>query len=305
MLKFLAFLAAVMIIAVAVMVWAYPSNRDFGPDNASWNGLGGFCSDFQPAQLESLGELPASPQESALVLIPYQSFTEEELEQVRQYVADGGTMLLLDDYGYGNQVLEYLGVLPRFTNLVLMDPFKYLPDTNSYFPRADLLSSDESAVEERVIALNHASSLDLEGVPEDRFSLLANSSRLSYLDENDNSLWDKEEEKGPLPVACAMDYEAGHVVLIADPSILIMLEWEENLPFINEAISIGHASPAVLLDESHLPPTNLVDAKDALRAIRSALATPQGVVAMVLVVLAVIMIPVWRRRKPAVRLPRV
>jgi hypothetical protein len=49
-----------------------------------------------------------------LILVPYTGFSDVELGQLRSYVVSGGTLVLLDDYGFGNEVLSGLGLRMRF-----------------------------------------------------------------------------------------------------------------------------------------------------------------------------------------------
>jgi Domain of unknown function (DUF4350) len=295
MLKSIVPFAVVVVVLLGLVVWVYPSNRDFGPENPSWNGLKSFCSDFKPAKVSSLGELPPSAQETALVLIPYEGFDDFDLQAIEQYTASGGTLVLMDDYGFGNQALDYLyanlddNVRPRFTNDVLLDPlFNF---ANSHLPTLRWLPPGKPAGEEKTIVLNHATSL--ENVADD--SVIAWSSRFSYLDLNNNSAWEEEEPSGPFPVACSMSYQSGHIVLMADPSILIMLNRDDDLEFFENLISTGQVKPAIILDESHLPPSRLERSQGVLQTLRSALSSSAGVVVMVLVVLLLVMFPVWRK----------
>ena len=41
------------------------------------------------------------------------------MEQLRRFTVRGGRLILADDYGYGNRILEYLGLAPRFAEQVL------------------------------------------------------------------------------------------------------------------------------------------------------------------------------------------
>ena len=59
--------------------------------------------------MASLDDLPASPAGSTLIVIPYLDLTSPELERIGRYITAGGNLILADDYGYGNQVLAYLG----------------------------------------------------------------------------------------------------------------------------------------------------------------------------------------------------
>jgi len=291
--RLLIMLALVVAVLLAVVIWFYPSNRDFGPANSSWNGLSNFVAEFEVSAISSLESLPTSPQGTALVVIAYSAFADPELESLKRYVESGGTLVILDDYGHGNQILDYLGVEPRFTNDPLLDPlFNY---RNGSLPKVTQFAHEPPISGVDAILLNHASSLS--GVSED--DVIAWSSRFSFLDQNGNSVWDEGEPVGPLAVACSMSYEDGYIVLISDPSILInsMLEMEDNRLFVENFLAAGGTSPQVIVDGSHLPPSPLEGAKDALGAVRSALETPQGTVGLALAMLVLMLAPVWRKNR--------
>ena len=291
--RFLIPLALVIAVLLAVVVWFYPSNRDFGPGNSSWNGLSDFIADFEASLINSLDELPSSPQGTALVVIPYAPFSDSDLRGLKEYAAGGGTLVVLDDYGYGNQLLEYLEVEPRFTGDPLLDPlFSY---RNSSFPKITHFAQGPLSSGVETIVLNHASSLI--DVPDDE--VIATSSRFSFLDQNGNSMWDEGEPEGPIVVACSISYHEGYIVLISDPSIVInsMLKMGDNRLFIENALALGGANPEVIVDGPHLPPSPLEGAKETLGVVRSAVETPQGTVGLLVVMLVLILVPFWRKNK--------
>ena len=135
------FAVVVLIIVISLLcIWFYPSIQDFMASNTMWNGIRNFSSEFNADNIESLGELPDVAEETALMAIPYLDYNNEELSQLKRFVEDGGTLLLMDDYGYGNSVLAYLGVSVRFTNKPLLDPLfcyknQWLPRITDLAPR--------------------------------------------------------------------------------------------------------------------------------------------------------------------------
>ena len=290
--RFLLVLTLAIVLVLAVVVWFYPSSEDFRTENPFWNGLKAFSEQFQASTINSLDSLPAEPEGTSLVLVPYLELTESEMKKVRDYVSHGGTLILLDDYGYGNELLEYLGVDLRFTQGALLDPlFNY---KNKRLPRVTDFGPVPVAEDVGSIVLNHATSLS--GVLESE--VVAWSSRFSFLDLNHNSVWDEDDEpKGPLPVAAALPVNKGYVVLVADPSILInsMEGMEDNYGFIESIIESQDLQPEVLVDQSHLPEANLDEAKGVLARIRSRLSSPLGISALTVVALIVVLSPLWRR----------
>lgn len=289
--RFLLVLTLAIVVVLAVVIWFYPSSEDFMTENPFWNGLKAFSERFQASTINSLASLPAEPEGTSLVLVPYLELTESEMKKVRDYVSHGGTLMLLDDYGYGNELLEYLGVDLRFTQGALLDPlFNY---KNKQLPRVTDFGAVPVAEDVESILLNHATSLS--GTPESEVA--AWSSRFSFLDMNHNSTWDEDEPKGPLPVAAGLPVNEGYLVLVADPSILInsMEGMGDNYSFIEGIIESQDPQPEVLVDQSHLPEASLDEAKRVLERIRSRLSSPLGISALTVVALIVVLSPLWRR----------
>jgi len=246
--RFLLAEALVIIFLLAVLIWFYPSTKDFSAANPSWNGGGHFCTKFEALPINSYNSLPPFPQGTTLIVIPYQSFIGSELERLEDYVSGGGSLISLDDYGYGNEILRYLEVEPRFTREPLLDAlFNY---KNDYFPKITRFAQTSLAEGVKSIVLNHASSLS--DVPDNE--VRAWSSRFSFLDQNGNQAWDEGEPRGPHPVAAEIGVGEGCVILVADPSLIInSMRIDDNYSFIRNAIEIQTPEPQVLIDQCHLP----------------------------------------------------
>jgi len=253
--------------------------------NTMWNGIRNFSSEFNAANIESLDELPDVAEETALVAIPYLDYNNEELSQLKGFVEDGGTLLLMDDYGYGNSVLAYLGVSVRFTNKPLLDPLfcyknQWLPRITDLAPRVK-----ESGID--VIVFNHATTL----TNVEQTDMIAWSSTTSFLDINDNESWDEGEPKGPFPVATEVHFGKGTLALVSDPSSMVnsMVGRDDNYSFMRYLTSHKGEQKAILVDSSHLSETPLDVSKTRLTDVREILSTPYpllGIVALVFVVVS-------------------
>lgn len=276
-----------VVLALAVIVWFYPSPSDFLDTNPSWNGTRGFLKALQARPVRGLADFKGDPSRTALLLIPYEPFSRGELASLRDFVAEGGTLVVLDDYGQGNQVLAFLGVEARFSGQPLLDPaFAY---TNEWLPTIPVPGSDVS--DAGALVLNHATAL--LRVPEP--AILAQSSSFSFLDVDGNNMWDPPDEpRGPLPVAAHLPLGQGTLVLVADPSIVInSMNMAGNYSFIERI----KGTRELLLDESHLPRPESVDlARTVLGSARRILATPLGGLALVLAILAPTLWPLWRNK---------
>jgi len=284
-------LSIVLVIILAVVIWFFPSNDDFRTDNPFWNGTRDISSNNLISPIQSLNDLSPLSQGSTLILVPYLEFTTAELRELNSFVTRGGTLILADDYGHGNQVLEYLGLKTRFSGQPLLDPFYCYK--NQRFPRISHFISSPVTSNIKSLILNRATCL----VDVETSSVLALSSSFSFLDLNDNQEQDEDEPTGPLPVISQHDLGSGKVILSSDPSIFInsMETMESNYAFIQNIAAITTAE--LLIDQSHLPPSNLSQGKNLLASIRSPLIKPGGAVALVVVALTITLIPVWYKKK--------
>lgn len=282
-------LALLVVILMGVTAWLLPSGEDFRTDNPSWNGMKDVSVLVSATSLASLDELPLAPEETAVILVPYLEFTPEELVQLEQYIENGGTLYLADDYGYGNQALERLGVSARFSGEILLDQLSHY--NSQWLPRLSRFNDDPLFEDVDSMVLNNATVLT--GVEAE--DVLAYSSSFSFLDSNENEELDEGEVTGPLPVMASYSLGQGRVVLIADPSLFIngMYEQDENLTFIQNM----SASAEVYIDQSHLAPSNLDEAKGALAVWRSFFVTPEGTVAMAAAALVLMPVLLWPRRR--------
>ncbi len=152
----------VVVVVSLLCIWLVPSAQDFMTSNTMWNGIRDFRSRFHIEAITSLDRLPGQPEKTTLVAIPYTEYTGEELARLKLFVNNGGTLLLMDDYGYGNAVLENLGVSARFAGVPLVDPlFCY---KNEQLPMITDLAPEVKENGIGVLLLNHATILNnLEG----------------------------------------------------------------------------------------------------------------------------------------------
>jgi len=293
--KFLAILTIAIIILLAIIVWFFPSDEDFRTENSFWNGSRNISSSYSTSPLESLSDLPSSPQGSTLILIPYLDFTDVELEELKYFVTQGGTIILADDYGYGNRVLNYLGLKVRFSGQALLDPL--VNYKNKWFPRIVHLKPSPLTSGIENLIFNHAACLT--NVQTD--DTLALSSRFSFLDLNGNEIWDEDEPTGPLAVVSRHNLGSGQLLLISDPSVFInsMETMAGNNNFIK---NIAATTPASLfIDQSHLPPSDLHQTKNLLTRIHGFFITPTGTLGLVVLALTITLIPIWHKKQETLK----
>lgn len=266
-------------------VWFYPSLHDFMAGNAMWNGIRDFADEFEVDTIDTLDNLPSLPEKSILILIPYVEFSEESMAKIKSFVENGGILLLMDDYGFGNEILDYLDVSLRFTGTPLLDPL--FCHKNQWMPKTTDFTNDIVSLGIEVVTMNHAASL--AGV--DSSEAIAYSSPESYLDMNDNRNRDEGEPSGPFTVAAKTNYGRGLIIAISDPSVVIssMLKQYDNNLFVQYLINIRGEPENIFLDQSHLSKTPLDTSKTSLSGIREFVSNPYvlaGVIGMIFVVIS-------------------
>ncbi|MBI2860193.1 MAG: hypothetical protein HYX91_01645 [Chloroflexi bacterium] len=288
--KFLALLSLSLLAVLMVAAWFFPLDEDFRVENPFWNGAMSASKTGTILPLNSLDGLAGLPRNAGLLLVPYMDFTTGELDALAGFIEKGGTLLLADDYGYGNRVLEHLGLSARFSGKALLDPLANY--RNKWFPRIFNFRSDSLAAGTSGLVLNHATYL--ESVTPDE--TVARSSLFSFADLNGIGEWEAGEPTGPLPVVSRHNLGQGGIILLADPSIVInsMEGMEDNRDFIQ---NVAATVSAFYIDQSHLPPSNLHQTKSLLASLRNIMVTPLGTLGLVMAALAITLAPIWYERR--------
>ncbi|MGC9096423.1 MAG: DUF4350 domain-containing protein [Infirmifilum sp.] len=257
-------LVAVLITAsiIILVTWVYPVTADFWSLNSGWNGLERLSSQYK-AVFSPIRDISLlDPRNYTLFIIgPTTPFTEEDAIAVKTFLRRGGKVIIADDYGSANQLLEMLDLPVRIEPGVLVDPLLnigigQLPIT--YWGN-------------KRVALNYAAALNTSRCSICRVFLW--SSPFSYLDLNNNGAYDPGEPKGPLPIGVSLNVYGGEVVVIADSSVFLnsMLDRESNKELLNYLL--GTTRPAV--DDSHWQGDTLVRFKEFLESAYKFLSVPE------------------------------
>jgi len=275
-------LVVVVLVLVLSMlcVQFLPSTKDFMAYNEIWNGIRTFSDESGATTIDTLGDLPDSSEDTVLILIPYIELDTEELSSIERFLGNHGTLLLMDDYGYGNQVLSFLDVDTRFSNQSLLDPL--FNAKNLRLPRIVDFSPDiiEAGIDS--IVLNHATILT--GIVDS--AVIARSAVSSFLDLNESEYWEEGEPLGPFPVAARFSVKNGEVIVVADPSIIInsIVDRDDNYAFVRYLTSRIGRQKSILFTTSHLPTTSLDVSKIRLEKLQALLVNPIGLLTTILIV---------------------
>lgn len=271
----------IILVISALCILFFPTVQDFMVGNTLWNGLAEFTREHGALTIDSFDQLPELPHGKALISIPSLPPEEEDLTRLREFIIQGGRLVLMDDFRYGNKVLEYLGLEVRFSGQILLDPL--FSHRNPRLPRIIDFSPEVKEAGVEAVVLNHATAL-VEVAPE---KVLAWSSEESFLDLDRDGNLSPVDPKGPLPVAARFRFGQGEIVLISDPSILInsMVRKDDNRAFLKYLIE-GIEPGGILVDQLHLEKTPLDQSRLTLVAARELFAQPPLVLGLIAVIFA-------------------
>jgi len=289
--KFLLAVALIIIISLAALIWFFPPNGDFRVDNPSWNGLSTLDSRMKATVIDSFSALPSDPNGTALLLVPFEPFSASELSDLKSYALNGGTLIVLDNFGYGNQVLSGVGLSMTFSGVPMLDPmFNY---KNEWFPKITDFASIPLTANISSLVLNHATCLNNTSGA----TIVAFSSSFSFLDIKGSGTWVSSDPIGPFAYAAYVKIGQGYVVAMADPSIMInsMIGMGGNLQFIDNIVKLSGPNPHVFIDQGHLQTFPLDTAKADLAVAYSAFSSPFLTLTLIAVIIVLSLNSVWRK----------
>ncbi|MEZ0290065.1 MAG: DUF4350 domain-containing protein [Sulfolobales archaeon] len=218
LLGFLIFLLTLILLIILI-----PSTSDFDPSNPLYNGLEIFVNMYN-ATILSIRDLSRVNSNNSIVFIigPTINFSLADASILREYIERGGVVVLADDFGSGNTLLESMNVSVRFDKRLLEDPLYNFK--SSKLPIANVRINNQTYN----LYLNYATVINASSRDS---NCIGYSSVYSYLDSNLNNIKDPDEPWGPFCIVYRLILREGSMVLISDPSI-----------FINSMISLGDNS---------------------------------------------------------------
>jgi len=235
-----------------------PVTKDFAIENQQWNGLSDFISllardDFSVLICKDQLLLPSAPLSETCILImgPELPYSSDEVELLLNFIESGGTLILLDDFGSGNELLKKLGIPVRLVGKPLLDEVVYSKRPN--FPVIVGLTGDVRASNVTII-MNVPTTLEVLNTSANKWTvtIIASSSEYSFIDYNLNGKLDGNETKRPYPVIAIARRGRGRAIIVSDSSILIncMIDEGNNYYFLKLLLST-YGVKTVVLDYSH------------------------------------------------------
>ncbi|ASJ10301.1 hypothetical protein A3L12_02815 [Thermococcus sp. P6] len=226
----------IFILVMPLSVPVFYTSADFSLFNTGWNGASSFgkllyeeadvIPVITPFNSFGIGERTGT----LLILGPDLGYSSAEIEEVKRFLDNGGTLVLIDDFGTGNDILKGLNVTARFSGLQPLDVFY---SKNYNFPELVRITDPQLGVGVDKLILNVPSVIvGAEGsIYTSKVAILGNNPR-------------------QLPVMSELSYGNGKIILFSDPSVFINDMFDRNEPFIRNFAGYIK-SDVVYVDEAH------------------------------------------------------
>jgi hypothetical protein len=245
-------IAAGVVLSTVLMLsvgYYWPIQEAYNPLNQDWNGCSKVANITANTTLLLSYEKPLSNSTSLLAIIgPSVSFTERESSSIGKFLVDGGVVLLADDFGTGNSLLEGLNVSARFSKEPLADLYYY--SKNPDFPIITDFSPSPATDNLSAIVLDRPSYINTEN--SSSVSKIGSSSPFSFIDPSGNGRPLTNETIASYTVFASVRIGRGLLLLVADPSMFIndMIGLRDNIRLFQNALKMGGSS--VIFDTAHL-----------------------------------------------------
>ncbi|KAF1078611.1 DUF4350 domain-containing protein [Methanogenium sp. MK-MG] len=206
--------AALILAGIVILSYLSSTDAELSRYNGGWNGTSAFYDQLDrtgSTAITSYAILRSAPPETLIMVEPH-ALPEEETDSIRQFVRDGGTLIVIAKNESANSILEAMGSSIRIHESILSSIDREYADPRMVIAyRAQdhrLLKGVES------IALNQPSTLT-------GGEILLQTSVISWIDRNNNGRADGMETFGKETVMAREFLESGEIIILSDSGVLI------------------------------------------------------------------------------------
>jgi hypothetical protein len=229
---------AVFLLITPLSVPVFTSNTPLSVLNTGWDGCSSFgkllyrsSSGRVVPLLSTFDSYGIGGKTGTLIIIgPDLGYSSAEVEEIRSFLENGGTVILMDDFGTGNGILAGLNVSARFSGKPYRDIF-YMKNEN--FPL--IVRILDPALAENVTSVVLDVPTVLTGASGEAYT-----SKVAIVGSNFRQY----------PVMTELPYGKGKLILFSDPSAFINDLYPLNEPFIKNFVN-AYVTGTVYIDEAH------------------------------------------------------
>jgi len=158
------------------------------------------------------------------IISPDVGFTEDEVEDLKNYISSGNILILADNFKEGNYILKHLNISYRFSK----DPLYDITKPVGFYSDGYILLENPSAISGR-----------------DNGTVIMYSSRSSRVGR-----YPGPTEESSYPLIVEKNYGKGKIILISDPTIFKNELFDHNGEFLKSYFNYSEKS-AIYFDEYH------------------------------------------------------
>jgi hypothetical protein len=238
----LVLLAALMLLVVQLS----SNDQEFSRYNEGWNGTSAFFASLDRHRVSMVSEPGQLTQyrsnATLLIIAPWRTPSQDELDAYRSFLDSGNTLILIDDFGTGNRILKGLNSRISISPLPVASLDREYADPYSVVVYR---LANESPVEDTTtLLLNEPASLD-GGMP------LLRTSIFSWIDTNRDRHISNDEVLGIYTVMAKEKNGQGTLIVLSDPSVFINAMEDAGEPGNNHRFiaHLAESGSPVLLDQ--------------------------------------------------------
>ncbi|MCK5561459.1 MAG: hypothetical protein KAJ51_12730 [Thermoplasmata archaeon] len=166
------------------------------------------------------------PENSALLIIGFdENLTDPEISAIRNFVSNGGKVVVADDHGFANELAISYGL--EYKNFLLRAYEEYFDHNYTFTPLIVSLNNEEYNV-----ILNDA--IGLEILDESHITILGQSiysseeRKYAVLDVNRNNIVDAFDIQGPIPIVVEYNDPSsdGKILFFSNTGIFTDKQWD-------------------------------------------------------------------------------
>ncbi|MEM2511780.1 MAG: hypothetical protein QXX61_01460 [Ignisphaera sp.] len=224
---------AIIISFISILI-NMPSTTPYSPFNTGGNGYSNLLS-IKSINVNFVKDARELNQKT-LVIIPLRRNPGNAINQlVEDMLKYGTTIVILDEDGYSNNLLEYLRIKARVEIYKVLDEVSKIRSRE--FPLIELVLGNNTMK----IATYRPSYIILD---EENTVSVAKTSRYAYADVDRNGYYTVGESMGEYLIACSWKINNGVLWLVADLDLFAnnLMDLGDNIDFLYKLMSSGKAS---------------------------------------------------------------
>jgi len=210
-------IALLLIITAVFLLISHLStnNLEFSRYNVGWNGTSEFF-DLQnrhtTEDITNISSLSGKQNSTLLIIAPKKPYSAHELSEYRSFIQRGNIIILVDDFGTGNDLLRGIGSSIRF-----------LPGIVASVDRAynDSFAIVSYPVFDHPLTKNVSSLVLDKGAALEGGEPLIKTTLMSWIDTDNNGRITKKELLGKYTILTHEHIGKGELIVLSDPSVFI------------------------------------------------------------------------------------